>query len=286
MSIIVLTGGTGFVGRQIHKALVAAGKSVRLVVRPAAKARLESQSSTAELVESEDLFAEQPEWWERICQGADAVIHAAWYVEPGRYLGATENIACVSGSLSLAQGALGAGVGKFIGLGTCMEYRLPSSNLSVDSELDPNTLYASSKLSTFYMLRELFRDTDVVFSWCRLFYLYGEGEHPNRLFPYVRRQIESGQIAKLSHGAQIRDFLDVADAGRMIAQVLETGQPGAINICSGIPITVRQFAEQIADAYGRRDLLEFGPHVGHSFDPAAVVGICNLVSSKGIGERP
>jgi dTDP-6-deoxy-L-talose 4-dehydrogenase (NAD+) len=59
----------------------------------------------------------------------------------------------------------------------------------------------------------------------------------------------------------------------MIVDVAMGNRAGAINICSGIPITVRILAEQIADEYGRRDLLKFGARPDNLVDPPRVVGI-------------
>jgi dTDP-6-deoxy-L-talose 4-dehydrogenase (NAD+) len=80
----------------------------------------------------------------------------------------------------------------------------------------------------------------------------------------------------LSSGDKIRDFLDVAEAGRLIATLAETVQTGVANVCSGRPVTIRDVALEIADRYGRRDLLEFGTATVHPRDPAAVAGICNV----------
>lgn len=81
---------------------------------------------------------------------------------------------------------------------------------------------------------------------------------------------------QLSSGDKLRDFLDVREAGRMIASLVENGQEGPINICSGQGVTLREVAETIADRYGRRDLLAFGSQPAHPRDPLAVVGIPNL----------
>ena len=48
---------------------------------------------------------------------------------------------------------------------------------------------------------------------------------------------------------------------------------GLSNICSGVPTTVRQLAERIADETGRRDLLRFGSRAENQFDPPMVVGV-------------
>ena len=91
--------------------------------------------------------------------------------------------------------------------------------------------------------------------------------------PYIRKQLASGKRALLTRGEQIRDFIDVGEAGRMIAELALGQWEGAVNICSGKAVTVRQLAESIADEYGRRDLLHFGGRAENSFDPPRVVGV-------------
>ena len=62
----------------------------------------------------------------------------------------------------------------------------------------------------------------------------------------------------------------------MIADIALSDKEGAFNICSGVPISVRDLAENIADEYGRRDLLAFGERRDNVIDPMRVVGIRNL----------
>jgi nucleoside-diphosphate-sugar epimerase len=55
--------------------------------------------------------------------------------------------------------------------------------------------------------------------------------------------------------------------------VARGGEQGAVNVCSGVPVTVRELAERIADEYGRRDLLRFGARPDNLTDPPVVVGV-------------
>lgn len=271
--VTLLTGATGFVGRQVMRALVAKGAKVRVLVRNGKQGDLGNLDGVESIVMTSDLFAESVNWFANVCQGVETVIHVAWYVEPGKCLQSPKNIDCLIGTLQLAKGSARAGVKRFIGIGTCFEYEFSDSMLSIQTPLQPLTPYAGAKAAAFMALAQSLPLQGVEFAWCRLFYLYGEGEDSRRLVPYLRTNIVAGLPAKLTSGKQVRDFLDVREAGQMIAEIALGHQQGPVNICSGIPITVRQLAERIADEYGRRDLLEFGARPDNLIDPPCVVGV-------------
>jgi nucleoside-diphosphate-sugar epimerase len=270
--MILATGASGFVGRQVLRALAQQDEAVRLVLRPGS-AFVATPGITSEVVECADLFEATVEWWLPVLAGVDTVIHLAWYAEPGKYLQSERNLACLAGTIELGRACAAAGVRRFVGVGTCAEYDLGHGLLRIDTPLKPETLYAACKASVFHVLGQLLPTAAVEFAWCRLFYLYGEGEDSRRLVPYIQRQLRAGQPAELTSGEQVRDYLDVRDAGAMLARTALSRLQGAVNICSGVPVTVRQLAETIADGLGRRDLLRFGARPDNLFDPPRVVGV-------------
>ena len=272
-SIVLLTGSTGFVGRQVLRALGVQNSTVRLVIRKRADVPLEHSANIDRVIRTPDLFAEPVSWWADACEGVDTIIHVAWYAEPGKYLQSSKNLDCLLGTLKLAQGAIHAEVRRFIGIGTCFEYDLSQDMLSIETPLKPLTPYAGAKVAAYFGLSQCLSAENIEFAWCRLFYLYGEGEDTRRLVPYIRTRLSSGEHADLTSGNQVRDFLDVSDAGSMIVEVAKSKTQGDINICSGLPVTVRQLAEKIADEYGRRDLLQFGARPDNIMDPPCVVGM-------------
>ena len=271
--LILLTGATGFVGRQVLRELVARNFRVRVVVRKGKQEQIGQSIAIEKMIATSDIWSETAAWWSETCRGVDIVIHIAWYAEPGKYLHSPMNRDCLEGTLRLAQGAIDAKVRRFVGIGTCFEYDLSIGRLSVTTPLRPATPYAAAKIEAFNALSRLLPQHGVAFAWCRLFYLYGEGEDERRLVPFLRGKLQAGEAAELTSGQQIRDYLDVRDAGRMIADAALGAAQGPINICSGIPVTIRQLAEQIADEYGRRDLLRFGVRPDNPVDPPCVIGV-------------
>jgi nucleoside-diphosphate-sugar epimerase len=276
--IVLLTGSTGFVGRQVLRTLGERGARARVVVRDGKQDQLATLEGIETVVTTPDLFAESAAWWADVCRGIDIVIHVAWYAEPGKYLQSPNNLDCLTGTLQLAKGAAQAGVRRFIGIGTCFEYDLTGGMLSVETPLRPLTPYAGAKAAAFMALSQWLPQQGVEFAWCRLFYLHGEGEDARRLAPYLRAKLMAGEPAELTSGKQIRDFLDVREAARMIVGTALSDEQGPVDICSGISITIRQLAEQIADEYGRRDLLKFGVRPDNLVDPPCVVGVRHGVS--------
>ena len=107
----------------------------------------------------------------------------------------------------------------------------------------------------------------------QLFALHGEGESEKDL-PHIFKTNKKNKFAELS-GNQIRDFMDVADAGRIIADISIGNKIGPINVCTGIPMTVRSFAEAIAKKYDRLNLLRFGTRPDNPVDPGCIIGIKN-----------
>ena len=105
-----------------------------------------------------------------------------------------------------------------------------------------------------------------------MFYLFGEGEDDRRLAPRLHDRLAKGKVIELEDGDCIRDYLDVSTAGNLIAEAALGKKQGAVNICSGVPITIREFALSIAKIYGRPDLLRFDAGKVKNFNPSRVVG--------------
>ena len=273
MKTILITGATGFVGKQVIKVLSKSKVNIVPVVRSTKENIFEGITNIKRVIHSPNIFQEDEDWWKNQCNGIDTIIHIAWYAEPTKYLQSTKNIDCLMGSLNLAKGAVKAGVRRFVGIGTCFEYDLSKGKLSINTALNPSSIYASTKAALYTTLLHWLPKKMVDFSWCRLFYLYGENEDERRLVPYVHRQLSRGEEVELTSGKQIRDYLDVSEVGRMIAEIALSDHKGPINICSGLPISVKELVEDIADQYNRRDLLRFGVRSENLVDPSEVVGI-------------
>jgi nucleoside-diphosphate-sugar epimerase len=271
--LILVTGATGFVGRQVVRELAKRNCKLRLIVREGSQRLVTPSPAIEKIIGTADLWSESAAWFADACQGVDTVIHIAWYAELGRYLQSLINSECLAGTLRLAQGATRAKVRRFAGIGTCFEYDFSAGYLSTATPLRPSTPYAVAKVEALKALSKMLPQKGIEFVWCRLFYLYGEGENKRRFVPYLRAKLAAGEVAELTSGTQIRDYLDVREAARRVVAAALGKVQGPLNICSGVPVTIRTLAESIADEYGRRDLLRFGARADNLVDPPCIVGV-------------
>ncbi len=97
----------------------------------------------------------------------------------------------------------------------------------------------------------------------KLFQVYGPGDAPSNLVPYVLRQLRNDEPALLGSGSGRRDWLHVSDAAAGLAACLGGAEPGRLRefeIGSGGLRTVREAVETLAGVLGRpRSLLRFDP---------------------------
>lgn len=194
---IALTGGTGLVGRFIADAARAAGHQVTLLSRTPPPGGLRY-----------DLAGEVPD-----LAGHDALIHAAFQHEPGRYRGGEGTdpagflAANRDGSLRLFAAARQAGVARALFLSTRAVYgdHPAGTVLTEDLELRPETLYGQMKADVEQGLAALSSPNFSTAS-LRATGVYGPG--PNHKWTNLFQDFRAGRhiaprVATEVHGADL-----------------------------------------------------------------------------------
>lgn len=279
---VLVTGASGFVGRHALAALSASGADCIAVSRSRPDAAGDFEWRQADLLCETGLEALLAE------TKPDAILHAAWYVEHGRFWAAPENLDWVGATLALARAAVRAGTRRLVGVGTCFEYDWPEQGDCVEhvTPLKATSLYGITKASTRSILEEFLALSGVGFSWARLFLLYGPGEHENRLTASVARALAAGEPARCSSGAGIRDFMDVRDAGAALAALVRSEATGDVNIATGHAISVAGLARLMGELAGRPQLIEIGALPDRPGEPPRIVAdVARLTDEVGFRAR-
>lgn len=242
---VLITGATGFIGSHLAVELDRREFKLSLVVRNKNDPLIRKIKNLGNVYETKNLFQEPFEWWLDVYKDVGTVVHMAWITTPGVYLHSLENIDCLEGSLRMAKAALRSGVKKYIGIGTCFEYDLRKSPISTSTILSPKTLYAATKVALFHTLDRMMEGSQMGFTWARIFYVHGTGEHKERLHPTIESSLRSGRDVVLNNPNAIRDYLHVEDAAKQLAELVIGYRGGPVNVCSGRGVSIREIAETI-----------------------------------------
>jgi nucleoside-diphosphate-sugar epimerase len=166
MSRVLLTGATGFIGRRAVAPLLAAGHDVHAVTSRAERSGDERVSwHRADLLAGADVVREV---------APEVLVHFAWYVEPGRFWTAPENVRWVEASLAALR-AFAEGPGRrAVMAGTSAEYDWGAADRSCHERatpLRPATLYGAAKRGLHGVAERYAEQAGFELAWGRIFFV-------------------------------------------------------------------------------------------------------------------
>ena len=258
---LFVTGATGFIGSHFLRVSLKADHSLVALRRsPTSRPRIPIKN------EEQMVASGQLQWLNKAMtgvttadlEGCDIFVHfAAAGVSPQDSDWTTLFQTNVTDSLALWLQAVKAGIKRFVICGSCFEYGLSGERydfIPVDAPLEPTTPYAASKAAATMAIMALAHEHKLYVVIARPFHVYGVGESGNRFWPSLRQAAFAGEDFPMTLGEQVRDFIPVEkvatgflDESSQLFNLSDAQSftwPRIVNIGSGHPQTLRQFAEQ------------------------------------------
>lgn len=281
MKKVLVTGGSGFVGRHVLPSLVKEGYEVHATTSRDNPIALEGvvwhRVDLLNPANAEPLLS---------TLRPSHLLHLAWCVEHGKYWTSLENFQWVQASLSLMKAFSAHGGERAVFAGTCAEYDWGFGVLSEGTTpCVSKSPYSACKNALYSMLSSYAEATGTSFAWGRLFFIFGPHEHPARLVPSVIRGLLQDQTVECSEGRQLRDFLFIEDAARAFTALLGSRVAGAVNIASGQAVSVRNLVERISSQLGKKDRVRFGARPAAENEPSELIADIHRLTEE-VGWRP
>lgn len=275
MSTWLVSGGVGFIGHHLVRALVARGDRVRVlddfsnapyptVLKRRNAAELTRESSQVEVVEG---CVTDATLVERITAGVDGVLHLAGlagvrasFAEPARY--ARVN---VEGTATMVDAAQRAGVGLFVVASSSSVYgnATPLPAKEEAPAIVPESPYAASKRGAELVSSAMLRKTPGMrCAALRFFTVYGPRQRPEMaISSFLRRILEGRSITVFGDGSMRRDFTHVDDIVRGVLATVDRAPVGyrEYNLGSGAPVTLSALVEAMGRAADKKVVVEHAP---------------------------
>ena len=269
MSVYLVTGAAGFIGRSIAKRLLDDGRTVRGVDNFSTGKRENLEGlGKIELFEGDICDTSM---MEKACRGVDVVFHEAAIASVPRSVEdpVSTNEANVTGTLSVLQAARKAGVRRVVYAGSSSAYGdSPSLPKREDMLLDPISPYAVSKVAGEYYMRSFSAVYGLETVTLRYFNVFGPYQDPSsqysgvlaRFIPMMLR----GEAPTIhGDGEQSRDFTYIENVvnGNLAAAAAPAAKvSGAVfNIATGTRITLNETIAVLREITGYTGSVHYGP---------------------------
>jgi dTDP-glucose 4,6-dehydratase len=190
-----------------------------------------------------------------LMRGTDLVVHFAAESHVDRSIqGAADFVVTnVVGTQTVLQGALDAGVSKFVHVSTDEVYgSIEHGSWPETHPLEPNSPYSASKASSDLLARSYHRTHELAVCVTRCSNNYGPYQFPEKVIPlFVTNLMDGKKVPLYGDGLNMRDWLHVDDHCRGIQLVAERGRPGEIyNIGGGTELTNLDLTMRLLAALG------------------------------------
>jgi UDP-glucose 4-epimerase len=253
---VLLTGGSGFLGRRVTDLLAERGHNVVAIGRtaPPGVPAATSEFFRADLTDRDDVQRAAGEAGE-----VDSIIHLAAMVpkHAGEDQARTAFDANLTGTIHLFDAFGRAGQANTVA-STAEVYGLPAGHepISENAEPSPRSWYGASKVATEVYCRVLEAHAEMRIALLRFTVLYGTGDTIQRAIPNFIRSAVRGEPMRIFGGEELRDYLHVDDAAVAVVRAWECRLSGTYNVGSGIGVSVRDAAAAVLRAAGRSTPVE------------------------------
>jgi GDP-4-dehydro-6-deoxy-D-mannose reductase len=149
--------------------------------------------------------------------------------------------------------------------------------IAEDAALKAISAYGKAKVTLGRAFQEACSQAGVPLVWARCFNLIGSGQPDSAPVANWARQIamaEDGGEIKVGSLNVKRDFIDVRDAADTLLDLAEKAEEaaGAVNVCSGIGVELREALEPMIQLSGKKIDIANDPELESADSPAVVVG--------------
>lgn len=258
---VLVTGGCGFVGSNLVRALHARGDRVR-VLDDLSTGRLENLEGVLDKIEMVEGSLLDPKALQHALVGADAVLHQAALPSVPRSIDAPmpSHAVNATGTLALLEAARTMGTIKRLVYASSSSVYGNNASLPKHEEMatDPRSPYAASKLAAENYCRVYARVYGMSVFAIRYFNVFGPYQDPNSAYSaviprFILAALQDRPITVLGDGAQSRDFTfidNVVDANLRALQAPKA-QGEAINVACGTRATLMELLALIQKATGK-----------------------------------
>ena len=261
---VLITGATSFLGQKLLETFLNKGYHCYAIVRPESISKIERYANHQRLhIVKSDIAAIDN--WKKEVKECDLFYHLAWSGEGA--VGRADPVIQeknVKITLECMLVAAELKCKRFIFAGSQAEYGPTNDIIDEKYPCQPVIEYGKGKLKVYELCTELSKKINIEYVHCRIFSVYGEGDHTWTLVSQCVQSFLANKIIDLSSCEQLWNFLYVDDAVYMMYMLglCELSDDTRYNIASDDTRPLKEFVHEIWTLCENKGKANFGGRTG------------------------
>lgn len=273
MQRVLITGAGGYIGRHVVEAAARIEKvnSVAVDLNPIHVPE-GVKICTADILKE----ASSETLYQRL-GSPDFIIHLAW--QDGFNHNAISHLNNLSRHYDFLCNMIDSGCSSVAVMGSMHEIGYHVGQIDADTPCNPMSLYGIAKNALRQAITMYSTGKNVSLKWLRAFYVTGDDEHNRSVFAKILEQAKAGKTSfPFTDGKNKYDFLDVDElAQQVVLASIQNDVSGIINVCSGVPVSLKDKVEQFIAKNNLNIKPEFGAFPARQYDSPEIYGNAEVI---------
>lgn len=265
MSSVLITGAAGYIGRHVVKVFLDNGYVVY-----ANDLNNKGIDERANIVDY-PIFSGNKDIYNYLGK-PDILVHLAW--RDGFIHNSNAHMEDLSKHVVFLNDMIAGGLKNISVMGSMHEVGYWEGAIDENTPCNPLSMYGVAKNALRQELLLKTKDTDVVVHWLRAYYIYGDDSRGSSVFSKIVQAHEDGKKDfPFTLGTNQYDFIHIDELARQIFRAsVQSKEQGIINVCSGVPIPLKERVEQFIKDKGFDISLIYGAYPDRAYDSPCVWG--------------
>lgn len=266
---IVITGGNGYIGRNLLKYLSTTNHHITSVSRSAFESYGQNSSNLKHI--ELDILSENCEIYDKLGK-PDILIHLAW--ESGFSHNESSHFNNIVKHINFIENMLKGGLKQLVVSGTMHEIGYFVGEVDETTPTNPQNLYGIAKNFLRQTTEILCKNYSATYQWLRIFYIYGDDINNNSIFTKILRADQDRKKSfDLNSGELLYDFIRIENLVNQMRFVIEQNTVnGIINCCTGNPISLKTMVNNFLIENNLSIKIEYDKFPIRPYDSRAIWG--------------
>lgn len=262
---VAVTGASGYMGIHVVKELLNCGHEVIAVDLHYKEVDTRAKLSDASIFSGDKDIYQQLE-----CP--DLCIHLAW--QDGFIHNSPKHMENLSDHVRFLNHMIQGGCKNIAVMGTMHEVGYWEGKVDENTPCNPLSQYGIAKNALRQSMLQLAKDKSVNLYWLRAFYITGDERRNCSVFTKLLAAVEDGKKEfPFTAGRNKYDFIDIKTlAKQIVAASTQDKITGIINVCSGVPVSLKDRVEEFIVENNLDISLQYGAFKDRPYDSKIIYG--------------